>query len=84
MELLTSDRFIIETVIWVLKIDFISKPVTKHTPQMAHSVEESKIISEKIAKLLKKGAIKECNREKGDFISTFLLGGRKMEACALF
>ena len=70
MELLTSDRFIIETVIWVLKIDFISKPVNKHTPQMAHSVEESKIISEKIAKLLKKGAIKECNREKRDFIST--------------
>ena len=43
MELLTSDRFIIETVIWVLKIDFISKPVNKQTPQMAHSVEESKI-----------------------------------------
>ena len=51
---------------------------------MAHSVEESKILWEEIAKLLKKGAIKECNREKGDFISTFLLGGRKMEACALF
>ena len=43
---------------WGLKIDFISKPVNKHTSQMAHSAEESKIISEEIAKLLKKGVIK--------------------------
>ena len=40
---ITSDRFIIETVKWKLKIDFISKPVNKQTPQMAPSVEESKI-----------------------------------------
>ena len=37
---------------------------------MAHSVEESKIISEEIPKLLKEGVIKECNREKRDFISS--------------
>ena len=37
---------------------------------MAHSVEESKIVSEEIPKLLKEGVIKECNREKGDFISS--------------
>ena len=61
---ITSDRFIIETVKWGLKIGFISKPVNKHTRQMAHSAEESKIISEEIAKLLKKGVIEECEREK--------------------
>ena len=43
---ITSDRFIIKTFKWPLKIDFISKPVNKHTPQMALSVEESTIISE--------------------------------------
>ena len=53
-----------------LKIDFISKPINNYTPQMAHSAEESKIILEEIAKLLKKGVIKECDREKEDFIST--------------
>ena len=37
---------------------------------MVHSAEESKIISEEITKLLKKRVIKECDREKGDFIST--------------
>ena len=37
---------------------------------MAHSAEESKIISEEIAKLLKKGVIEECEREKWDFIFT--------------
>ena len=53
-----------------LKTDFISKPVNKHIPQMAHSTEESKIVSVEIAKLLKKGVIKERDREKGEFIST--------------
>ena len=47
---------------------------------MDHSVEESKIISEEIAKLLRKGAIKECNREKGDFIST-VFNRRKKDRC---
>ena len=37
---------------------------------MVYSAEESKIISEEITKLLKKRVIKECDREKGDFIST--------------
>ena len=38
---------------------------------MAHLVEESEIISEEIAKLVKKVVIKKCDREKGDFISIF-------------
>ena len=44
---------------------------------MAHSAEESEIISGEIAKLLKKGVIKECDREKGDFISTFFTWRKK-------
>ena len=44
---------------------------------MAHSAEESEIISEEIVKLLKKGAIKECDREKGDFISTVFTRKKK-------
>ena len=51
---------------------------------MAHSVEESEIISEEIAKLLKKGVIKECDREKVILFLLSLLGRRKMEECALF
>ena len=46
-----------ETVKWGLKIDFTNKPINKYTPQMAHSADKSKIISEEIAKLLKKGVI---------------------------
>ena len=38
---------------------------------MAHAAKEREIIFGEIAKLLKKGVIKECDREKGDFISTF-------------
>ena len=49
---------------------------------MAHSVEKSEIIAREIAKLLKKGVIKECDREMLFLLS--LLGGRKMEACAIF
>ena len=74
---ITSDKFIIETVKWGLKIEFISKPVNKHTPQMAHSAEESEIVSGEIAKLLKKRVIKECDREKGDFISTIFTRRKK-------
>ena len=37
---------------------------------MAHSAKESETISGEIAKLLKKGVIKECDSEKGGFIST--------------
>ena len=49
---------------------------------MAHSVEKSEIIAREIAKLLKKGVIKECDREMLFLLS--LLGGRKMKACAIF
>ena len=41
----TSDTFIIETVKWGLKIDFIHKPVNKHIPQMSHSAGKSEINS---------------------------------------
>ena len=44
---------------------------------MAHSAEETEIISGKIAKLLKKGFIKECDKEKGDFISTVFTRRKK-------
>ena len=60
----------------------MSNPVNKHNSQMAHSVEKSEIIAREIAKLLKKGVIKECDREMLFLLS--LLGGRKMEACAIF
>ena len=75
---ITSDRFIIETVKWGLRIDLISKPANKCTPQMAHSAEESKIISEEIAKLVKKGVIKECDREREVLFLLSFLGGRKI------
>ena len=52
---MTSGKFISETVKWGLKIDFISKPVNKHIPQMVHSAKESEITSGEIAKQLKKG-----------------------------
>ena len=44
---------------------------------MAHSAEESEIVSGEIAKLLKMGVIKECDREKGDFISTVFTRRKK-------
>ena len=45
---------------------------------MPHSAEESKIISEEIAKLLKKGVIKDCDREKRDFISAVFTRRKKV------
>ena len=44
---------------------------------LTHSAEESKIISKEVAKLLKKGFIKECDREKGGFMSTVSTRGKK-------
>ena len=44
---------------------------------MAHSAEESEIISGEIEKLLKKGVIKDFDREKGDFLSTFFTWRKK-------
>ena len=41
------------------------------------------MISGEIAKLLKKGVIKEYDREKVILFLLFLLGVRKMEACAI-
>ena len=67
---ITSDRFIIETVKWGLKSDCITKPVNEHIPQMAHTAGECEIISGEVGKLLKNKAIRECDWEKGDFIST--------------
>ena len=37
---ITTDRFIIETVKWGLKIDFSNKPVHKNIPKIAHSTKE--------------------------------------------
>ena len=45
---------------------------------MAHSVEKSEIIAREIAKLLKKGVIKECDREKRDFISAVFTRRKKV------
>ena len=44
---------------------------------MAHSAEESEIISGEIAKLLKKEVIKEYDRANGDFISTVFTKKKK-------
>ena len=56
---ITSDRFIIETIKWRLKIDFINKSVNNDIPQMAHSADEIEIISGEIAELLNKGKHQE-------------------------
>ena len=52
------------------KIDFLNKPVHKNIPKIAHSTKEKQIISGEIAKVLKKGVINACDREKDDFTST--------------
>ena len=44
---------------------------------MAHSAEEMEIISGEIAKLLRKGVTKDCDREKADFIFTVFTRRRK-------
>ena len=44
----TSNTFIIETVKWGLKIDFINKLINKHFPQMGHSTGKSEINSREI------------------------------------
>ena len=44
---------------------------------MAHSAEESKIVSGEIAKLLELGVIKICDREKGDFIAAVFTRRKK-------
>ena len=74
---ITSDRFITETVKLGLKIDFISKPVNEHIPQMVHSAEQSETISGEITKLLKKEVIKECDTEKSIFISAIFTRRKK-------
>ena len=44
---------------------------------MAHSAEEMEIISGEIAKLLRKGVTKDCDREKADFIFAVFTRRRK-------
>ena len=77
---ITADKFIIETVKRGLKIDFISKLVAKHIPQMAHSAEKSEIISGEIAKLLKRESTNYATGKRMILFLLSLLREREMEA----
>ena len=49
-------------------------------PKIPHDMLETEIITEKFRKLLNKGVIVECSRERGDFASTVFTRLRKDRA----
>ena len=67
---ITSGRVILDIIKNGLKINFKMRPGITSAPKIPHSEQETKIINTEIKKLLAKGIIIECERDKGGFIST--------------
>ena len=66
----TSDRVILDIIKNGLKINFKVKPGITSAPKIPYSEQKIKIINTEMKKLLAKGVIMECERDKGGFIST--------------
>ena len=73
----TSDRVILDIIKNGLKTNFKVRPGIISAPKTPHSEQEIKIINTKIKKLLAKGVIIECERDKGGFISTIFTRQKK-------
>ena len=67
---ITSDRAILDIIKKGLKINFQEWPRITSARKISHSEQETKIINTEIKKLLAKGVIIECERDKGAFILT--------------
>ena len=74
---ITSDRVILDIIKNGLKINFKVRPGITSAPKIPHSEQEIKIINKEIKKLLDKGVIIECERDKGGFISTIFTRQKK-------
>ena len=72
-----SERVTIDIVRNGLKIDFEGKPRNNYNPNIPYKSEETRIISEEIAKLLQKEVITECKREQRDFLSNVFTRKKK-------
>ena len=60
----TSDRVILDNIKNGLKIDFKERPGISPATKIPHSEQEIKVINTEIKKLLAKGVIIECERDK--------------------
>ena len=74
---ITSDRVILDIIKNGLKINFKGRPGITSAPKIPHSEQEIKIINKEIKKLLNKGVIIECERDKSGFISTIFTRQKK-------
>ena len=74
---ITSDRVILDIIKNGLKINFKGRPGITSAPKIPHSEQEIKIINKEIKKVLDKGVIIECERDKGGFISTIFTRQKK-------
>ena len=73
----TSNRVILDIIKNGLKINFKVRPGITSAHKIPHSEQEIKIINTEIKKLLAKGVIMECERDKGGFISTIFTRQKK-------
>ena len=73
----TSDRVILDIIKDALKINFKETPGNTSSPKIPHFEQEIKVMNTETKKLLAKGVIIECERDKGGFISTIFTRQKK-------
>ena len=74
----TSDRVILDNIKNGLKIDFKERPGISPATKIPHCEQEIKVINTEIKKILAKGVIIECERDKkGGFISLIFTRQKK-------
>ena len=74
---ITSDRVVLDIIKNSLKINFKVRPGISSAPKIRHCEQEIKIVNTEIKKLLGKGVIIECERDKGGFILTIFTRQKK-------
>ena len=74
---IASDRFIIYIIKYCLTVDFETIHENDQVQSLSYKDEGKEINSEEINKLLEKEVISECNREKGDFVSSVFTRKKK-------
>ena len=77
---ITSDKYILDIVKHVLKLEFLGEAPHWKPFRVTYSTKENGVISQEISKLLKKTVIVQTIAEKGDFFSSVFLQAKKDES----